>query len=462
MILRERYEIGQRLGESVFARTFAGRDLVAGGEVVVKELVVRGLGGWKPVELLEREATVLRELAHPGVPRFVDAFQDEREGEGTVMVLVVERVPGQTLAELIQSGHRWEEAAARKLLQELLGTLVYLHGLSPPVVHRDIKPSNIVVRPDGRPVLVDFGSVRDLATGGSEAGLTVVGTAGYMPPEQAMGRALPASDIYALGTTMVHALTHRHPATLPRENLTLCFRDEVGIPDEFADVLERMIDPDLKQRYARAREVLAELRGESRTPRPVLPVLVTPPPQTLPAVPDGAAMLAAVPAPPRAPTAQLERRLRFANLLRPQVRVLVGLGLTHAAGALLISGSIMLNDFSLTAATVTGALAAVLGLGLQAYIRFKEQLREVHRTGTLTEGRIGQVNYNPMQPEVTSIPYTFEVAGTAYAGVLVTGDAADLRRAVTGGPIAVIYDPERPRRHIALLPDPLAAAAPAA
>ncbi len=452
MILRERYEVGELLGESVFARTFAGRDR-QGGEVVIKELAVRGLAGWKPVELLEREAAVLRSLRHPGVPRFVDAFQDPRDGQGPVMVLVVERIAGPTLAQLITRGQRWEEKAARQLLADLLSTLDYLHGLSPPVVHRDIKPSNIVVRPDNKPVLVDFGSVRDLATGGSEAGLTVVGTAGYMPPEQAMGRALPASDVYALGATLIHALTHRHPATLPHDNLSLCFRELVGVTDELADLIERMVDPDLTRRFARARDVLAELRGE--TPSPRAPTWTTPAPR--PALFPGAAMLAAVPIAPRPPDAQLARRLRATNLLRPQTRVLATMGLVQASALALISGSIMVSHFSVAAAAVTGTLATGVGLGLSAYSRYKRRLRQVFCTGRVTEGRIGQVNCNPLQPELTSVPYTFEVEGRAYAGVLITGDATDLRRAISGGPIAIVYDPARPRQHVALLPDPAAA-----
>src|SRR5688572_5772518 len=80
--IKDRYQTTALLGEGAFGRTFAARDTRTGGEVVLKQIAVRGLPGWKPVEYFEREVAVLRTLDHPGVPRFVDAFQTDVEGEG--------------------------------------------------------------------------------------------------------------------------------------------------------------------------------------------------------------------------------------------------------------------------------------------------------------------------------------------------------------------------------------------
>ena len=92
----------------------------------------------------------------------------------------------------------------REIATGLLGVLDYLHGRAPPVIHRDIKPSNVLLRPDGTPALIDFGGMRAWQPAGA-AGATVVGTFGYMAPEQAAGQATPASDLYALGATLLHA-----------------------------------------------------------------------------------------------------------------------------------------------------------------------------------------------------------------------------------------------------------------
>ena len=139
----------------------------------------------------------------------------------------------------------------------LLTTLAYLHGLSPPVIHRDIKPANVMLRLDGRPVLVDFGAVGDWTTRVGHGSLTVAGTVGYMAPEQAMGAAGPASDLFALGATMVHALTHCHPADLPRRGLRLLFHDRLGCSADLVAVLEKLVAPDVSERYASAAMALA-------------------------------------------------------------------------------------------------------------------------------------------------------------------------------------------------------------
>jgi hypothetical protein len=97
------------------------------------------------------------------------------------------------------------------LFLELLSILEYLHARVPPVLHRDVKPANIIVRPNGLPVLVDFGSVRREVLAPDEFGSTIAGTYGYMPFEQYMGQASPASDLYALGATFLHLLTGRPP-----------------------------------------------------------------------------------------------------------------------------------------------------------------------------------------------------------------------------------------------------------
>jgi serine/threonine protein kinase len=87
-----------------------------------------------------------------------------------------------------------------------------LHARVPPVLHRDIKPANVILRPDGAPALVDFGAVRTVFRTAEEGGSTVVGTFGYMPFEQYMGQASPASDLYALGATLLHLITGRGPS----------------------------------------------------------------------------------------------------------------------------------------------------------------------------------------------------------------------------------------------------------
>ena len=266
------YELGETLGQGAFGRTVAATHKASGRDVAVKILRLSGLPDWKPVELLEREAKVLRSLVHPGIPAFVEAFEDhgdaaDETGERAEVQLciVTERVAGETLAAKLARGDRWTTAQAERLTRELLETLAYLHELSPPVVHRDVTPANVMIDEGGRAMLVDFGAVRSLSHQPGQA-QTVLGTPGYMAPEQAMGEATPASDLYGLGATLAHVLTHQHPSQLPREGLRISVEGLLGDAGATARVLPGLLAPEASQRFASARAALAVLDGAAQPP----------------------------------------------------------------------------------------------------------------------------------------------------------------------------------------------------
>jgi hypothetical protein len=252
-LLGERFELLEALGKGSFAHTWRAIDRTDGRTVAVKILNQQG-ADWKARELFEREATVLAGLRHPGIPAVVGTMRVTWEGAET-SCLAMEYVEGTSLAAVIADKRRMSEAEAVTVFVDLLGILDYLHTRVPPVVHRDIKPSNIILRPNGSPSLVDFGSVREGFAGPSEAGSTVAGTYGYMPYEQYMGQALPSSDLYALGATLLHLLTGR----APREFMGVEGRLEV--PSELAGgahlraVIARMLARSPSERFASAREV---------------------------------------------------------------------------------------------------------------------------------------------------------------------------------------------------------------
>src|SRR5258708_24164177 len=126
--------------------------------------------------------------------------------------------------------------------------LTYVHGRDPPVVRRDIKPANVVRRPDGSFAFVDFGAVRDTVR--PEGGSTVVGTLGYMAREQFQGRALPGSDVYGVGATVLSLLAGAEPEALPHRGLAIDVRAAVKgkASERLVRILERMLDPDPDRR----------------------------------------------------------------------------------------------------------------------------------------------------------------------------------------------------------------------
>lgn len=258
-VLKQRYRLEEVLGRGGFAVTWRAHDLQSGQAVAVKELSIRAVEQWRAIELFEREARVLRNLRHPRIPEYVDFIAPDVGSAGAdAFVLVQELAPGRSLADLVRSGWRPTEAEARELARQVLETLDYLHALSPPVVHRDLKPQNLLRDDEGQVMLVDFGSVRDTLATESELG-SVAGTFGYMAPEQFSGRALPASDLYGLGATLVHVLSHRAPAELPQRELRLDFRPFVNVSEPFARFLERLLEPAPERRFASARAAIEAL-----------------------------------------------------------------------------------------------------------------------------------------------------------------------------------------------------------
>ena len=248
-----RYVVLGALGEGAQGRTFDGVDKREGRPVAIKRFDVRGARAWKDVELAEREARVLRSLSHPRLPRYVDHFE-----QGGALYLVMEKIDGESLARMRQRGAALDEKDVWRLLRDASEVLDYLHGRAPPVIHRDLKPGNVIRRPDGSFAFVDFGAVRDKLR--PEGGSTVVGTFGYMAPEQFQGRALPASDVYAVGATAVALLTGTEPENLPHKGLALDVRAALRgrASERLTATLERMLDPDPDTRAGRIAPLLAD------------------------------------------------------------------------------------------------------------------------------------------------------------------------------------------------------------
>lgn len=260
-IVDQRYRIIKILGEGGSGTTYLAEDTDSHQLVAMKALSLHRLNDWKLMELFEREAKILSQLHHRAIPRYLGYFHTETTLEHCFYI-VQAQAQGKSLAALIADGWRTTEDEVRYIATQILEILVYLHSLNPVVIHRDIKPQNIIRRDDGKVYLVDFGAVQNTYYNTFMRGSTVVGTYGYMAPEQFRGQAVPATDLYGLGATILFLLTHRSPADLPMERLKIDFRHHVQISDEFADWLEKMLEPDVEERFNSAIEALASLSDE--------------------------------------------------------------------------------------------------------------------------------------------------------------------------------------------------------
>ncbi|NEP13783.1 MAG: protein kinase [Symploca sp. SIO2C1] len=258
-IIAQRYRIIDTLGQGGSGTTYQAEDLQSHQQVALKALSLHRMTDWKMMELFEREARVLAQLNYPGIPKYLDYFQVDTP-KNRSFYISQQLAEGQSLAVLVQNGWRANESVVQQIAMQILEILVYLHELEPPVIHRDIKPQNIIRSPDGQVFLVDFGAVQDTYHSTFMRGSTVVGTYGYMAPEQFRGQAVPTTDLYGLGATLLFLLTHRSPAELPTDRLKLDFRSRVQISEEFADCLEKMLEPDVEERFSSAKEALKALR----------------------------------------------------------------------------------------------------------------------------------------------------------------------------------------------------------
>ncbi|WP_434425180.1 serine/threonine protein kinase [Nannocystis pusilla] len=287
-VVAERYRIVRALGRGSFGHTYLAVDTAAGDrKVAVKQLRTDGDGGWKAFELFEREAAALRSLRHHGIPEIFD-HQRETAGGALMAYLVMEYIDGVSLEQWIDDGASLDPAALLRVALGLLDILEYLHARVPPVLHRDIKPANVVLRPDGAPTLVDFGAVRTVFRAAEEGGSTVVGTFGYMPLEQTMGQASPASDLYAVGATLLHLITRRPPSEFASRDGVVEVPVDLPGGTVMRGVIARLLAPIASARYQSAREVrealLAPLLGAAAAPSqsvalaPIAPTTLALPP----------------------------------------------------------------------------------------------------------------------------------------------------------------------------------------
>ncbi|MBI2191773.1 MAG: protein kinase [Planctomycetes bacterium] len=254
--LKDTYEVQQRLGEGGFARTYLARDRRSGRPCVVKEIDLGNVEDIKTEELFEREARVLRNLRHPRIPEFIDFFEEMDDGRCRIF-LVQGWVEGKNLADLMGEGRVFSEAEALTIGIHVAEVLEYLHGFSPPFIHRDIKPSNIMLGPDDEAHLIDFGAVRDKMLQDRErrgGGSTLVGTYGYIPYEQYLGQALPASDVYALGMTLIVLLARKQPVDFRTSGMRPLFQPFVRVSPACLRLLEKAVEPDWEARYRSAAE----------------------------------------------------------------------------------------------------------------------------------------------------------------------------------------------------------------
>jgi serine/threonine protein kinase len=293
-VISGRYQIIQALGNGGFGETFLAEDLQLPDhqKCVVKRLQPTSSDTFVleiASRLFETEARVLHKLgSHDRIPRLLAHFEEDHQ-----FYLVQELIDGYELTNEIISieraadGYpvgRMNESQAIAFLIDVLETLIFVHQQG--AIHRDIKPANLMRRrTDGKLVLIDFGAVKQVGTAVVSAiGSTIaIGTDGYMPNEQAIGKPRPCSDLYAVGAIAVQGLTGVAPNLLS-ENLEtgeLAWRTSpnhaalkyrANVSDELATIIDKLVKYDFRDRYQSAEVVLTDLR---KLAPPIAPTILS-------------------------------------------------------------------------------------------------------------------------------------------------------------------------------------------
>ncbi|AHJ28025.1 protein kinase [Nodularia spumigena CS-584] len=276
-LLDGRYQITKVLGAGGFGRTYVAEDTKLYHSLcVVKQL--------KPMatdpmtlqvarRLFESEAQLLHKLGtHDQIPQLLAHFEENEE-----FFLVQQFIDGHPLSDELTPGKRLSEPYTIALLQNILQTLAFVHQNQ--VIHRDIKPPNLIRRnSDGKIVLIDFGAVKQISTQVvTRQGVTKmtvgIGTPGYMPSEQSRGIPKLSSDIYGVGIIGIQSLTGLMPQELEEDEQTaeIKWRDLVQVSPPLADILDKMIRYDFRQRYKSAVEALAAVQQLGNAYAPTQP-----------------------------------------------------------------------------------------------------------------------------------------------------------------------------------------------
>ena len=275
-----RYKVIEELGAGGFGQTFLAEDLHLPGHprCVVKQLKPQTQDPKSLAmarRLFDREAQVIYQLGnHDQIPRLLAHFEDNEE-----FYLAQELVDGEPLTQELTGGQPWPESQVIALLEDLLQVLAFVHEQQ--VIHRDIKPPNLIRRhEDGKIVLIDFGAVKQVSTQSinsdtAQTNLTIsIGTQGYMPNEQLAGTPRFSSDVYAVGMLGIQALTGVHPKRLKEDLRTgeINWREHAPhVTAELADILDKMVRYDFRDRYPTAVEALLALQTLTAAPDESVP-----------------------------------------------------------------------------------------------------------------------------------------------------------------------------------------------
>jgi len=215
-LLDGKYKILNKIGQGGMSIVYLAMNEKANKKWAVKEMRKEKNRNYEVMkQSLITETNLLKELKHPYLPSIADIIEND-----DTIIIVMDYIEGRPLSDILLEEGTIEEDKVVDYAIQLCDVLDYLHSQNPPIIYRDLKPANIMLKPDGKITLIDFGTARKYNYD-SVSDTTCLGTIGYAAPEQFAGETLrqtdARTDIYNLGATMYHLLTGVNPSEPPYE-----------------------------------------------------------------------------------------------------------------------------------------------------------------------------------------------------------------------------------------------------
>ncbi|MCR5526166.1 MAG: serine/threonine protein kinase [Lachnospiraceae bacterium] len=251
----EKYKILNVIGRGGMSTVYLAMNERANKQWAVKEVRREGVENYEIIrQSLIRETEMLKELKHENLPSIVDVLD-----EGDSILVVMDYIEGVTLDQVLKESGAQSEKDVMDWAVQLCNVFMYLHSQSMPIIYRDLKPANIMLKPDGKIVLIDFGTARYYKSGATHD-TTTLGTKGYAAPEQfgGWGQTDVRTDIYCLGKTLHHLVTGHDPCEPPYEIYPIRHWD-ASLSEGFEKIIEKCTQANPDKRYQSCSEVLAAL-----------------------------------------------------------------------------------------------------------------------------------------------------------------------------------------------------------
>lgn len=250
-----KYKILNKIGQGGMSVVYLAMNERANKQWAIKEVRKDGVKNFDVVKQgLTVETDLLKKLHHPNLPSIIDVI----DGDGTFLI-VMDYIEGRHLESVIQEYGAQNQEDVIEWAKQLCDVLAYLHSRIQPVIYRDMKPSNIMLKPDGKVMLIDFGTAREFKET-SVADTTCLGTQGYAAPEQygGQGQTDARTDIYCLGATLYHLLTGHNPGEPPYEMYPIRYWNQ-DLSSGLEEIILKCTQKNPEDRYQSCGELLYAL-----------------------------------------------------------------------------------------------------------------------------------------------------------------------------------------------------------